>query len=230
MKSIVIVADSSFVVETIRMALRNAARLKVLGKVDGRKPCGRALHGCQPNVVLVDEMKSADHTLDRIRESREVAPGATVVLLTAQMDEALVANALAAGADACLAKSANLRSLPVMLREIVERNIISAPPAAVAESAAAFAGTDDLTAREREILLLVADGLTNSKIGKQLWVTEQTVKFHLSNIYRKLGVSNRTEASRFAFMHGLASRPGLQLLPTPDAASGALEPVTAGVA
>jgi DNA-binding NarL/FixJ family response regulator len=225
MKSIVIVADSSFVVESIRMALRNAARLKVLGKVDGRQPCGRALHGCQPDIVLVDEMKSADHALDRIREAREVTPGATIVLLTARMEEDLVGKALTAGADACLSKSANLRSLPLLLREVVERNIVSAPPPAMADSSAAFAGTEDLTAREREILMLVADGLTNSRIGKQLWVTEQTVKFHLSNIYRKLGVSNRTEASRFAYMHGLTSRPALQLVPPPDA--GALEPVDA---
>jgi hypothetical protein len=49
----------------------------------------------------------------------------------------------------------------------------------------------------------VAEGNTNARIGRQLWVTEQTVKFHLSNIYRKLGVSNRTEASRYALMNGL---------------------------
>ena len=49
----------------------------------------------------------------------------------------------------------------------------------------------------------MAEGLSNSQIGKQLWVTEQTVKFHSSNIYRKLGVSNRTEASRYALRHGL---------------------------
>ena len=60
-----------------------------------------------------------------------------------------------------------------------------------------------ITERELEILQYVAEGLSNSQIGKQLWVTEQTVKFHLSNIYRKLGVSNRTEASRYALRHGL---------------------------
>ena len=56
-----------------------------------------------------------------------------------------------------------------------------------------------LTERELEILQHVAEGLSNSQIGKQLWVTEQTVKFHLSNIYRKLGVGNRTEATRYAY-------------------------------
>jgi DNA-binding CsgD family transcriptional regulator len=54
-----------------------------------------------------------------------------------------------------------------------------------------------LTKRENEILRLVADGLPNAEIARRLWVTEQTVKFHLSNIYRKLGVSNRTQASQW---------------------------------
>jgi DNA-binding NarL/FixJ family response regulator len=60
-----------------------------------------------------------------------------------------------------------------------------------------------LTDRELEILRLVAEGYTNGRIARQLWVTEQTVKFHLSNTYRKLGVANRTEASRYAHVHGL---------------------------
>jgi DNA-binding CsgD family transcriptional regulator len=60
-----------------------------------------------------------------------------------------------------------------------------------------------LTQRELELLCLVASGATNSLLARQLFVTEQTVKFHLSNIYRKLGVANRTQASRFAYAHGL---------------------------
>ena len=61
----------------------------------------------------------------------------------------------------------------------------------------------ELTKRELEILLLVADGSSNGQLAKKLWVTEQTVKFHLSNIYRKLEVANRTEASRWAHLNGL---------------------------
>jgi DNA-binding CsgD family transcriptional regulator len=64
-----------------------------------------------------------------------------------------------------------------------------------------------LTARELEILRAVAEGHTNARIGRLLWVTEQTVKFHLSNIYRKLGVSNRTEASRYALVNGMVILP-----------------------
>src|SRR5205807_6268420 len=72
------------------------------------------------------------------------------------------------------------------------------------------AGDEDenvaLTRREREILALVAEGHSNRDLARMLWVTEQTVKFHLSNIYRKLDVANRTEASRWAQLHDLLPR------------------------
>ena len=60
-----------------------------------------------------------------------------------------------------------------------------------------------LTTRETEILGLAAQGMTNGRIARELWITEQTVKFHLANTYRKLGVANRTEASRYAFVNAL---------------------------
>jgi DNA-binding CsgD family transcriptional regulator len=64
-----------------------------------------------------------------------------------------------------------------------------------------------LTPRELEVLQLVASGSSNMEIAQALWVTEQTVKFHLSNVYRKLDVANRTEASHYAHVNGLVSAP-----------------------
>jgi DNA-binding NarL/FixJ family response regulator len=211
MKTMVIVADSSFVIETIRLALRNSAGLKILGKLDGRESVRRSIAEHQPNIVLVDEMRNSDDALERIRECRLEVPAASILLLTMRMDEESVSKAIDAGVDACLSKSTHLPTVGTLIREVVDRNIISAPPSSVSE--AKLAGTmQELTAREREILSLVADGLTNAGIGRELWVTEQTVKFHLSNIYRKLGVSNRTEASRFAHVNGLVHGSGPRLV------------------
>jgi DNA-binding NarL/FixJ family response regulator len=231
----VIVADSSFVIETIRLALRSAAGLNLIGKVDGRAPVRRPIAESQPEIVLVDEMQSSEHALERIRECREEAPASVILLLTMRMEDQWVSEALAAGADACLSKSAHLPSLGTLIREIVSRNIVCALPRAVAEASRPLAGHVDLTAREREILTLVADGLTNATIGKQLWVTEQTVKFHLSNIYRKLGVANRTEASRYAHMKGMMRGLGPRPVPAPQepartATVRELRPVHAGAA
>jgi DNA-binding NarL/FixJ family response regulator len=206
MKKMVLVADSSFVIETIRLALRSAAGLNVIGKVDGRASVRRPIAEAQPEIVLVDEMQSSENALERIRECREEAPLSVILLLTMRMEDEWVSKALAAGCDACLSKSAHLPSLGTLIREIVARNIVTALPATLAEGKLPLAAGDELTAREREILGLVSDGLTNARIGRELWVTEQTVKFHLSNIYRKLGVSNRTQASRYAYTHGMLRR------------------------
>ena len=80
----------------------------------------------------------------------------------------------------------------------------SLPEKQVADDAAKAAG---LTDRETAILKALARGLSNDAIGKELWVAEQTVKFHLTNIYRKLGVANRTEAARYAYQQGLIESP-----------------------
>jgi DNA-binding NarL/FixJ family response regulator len=195
------------VIETIRLTLRHAAGLEVNGNVDGRGPVCRAIADSQPDTILIDEMQSPEGALERIRECREAAPSASIVLLTIRMEHAWVGQALAAGVDACLSKAAPLTSLGTLIREIVNGNIVTALPPAEAAGTPTLPTSEQLTTREYEILVLVAQGLTNARIGKRLWVTEQTVKFHLSNVYRKLGVSNRTEASRYAHVHGVLRRP-----------------------
>ena len=94
-------------------------------------------------------------------------------------------------------------SLGTMLREVVRGNVVHRfEPKPVATISAC-----PLTTREREILGLASEGHTNGQIARLLWVTEQTVKFHLSNTYRKLGVANRTEASHYAHVNNLVSAP-----------------------
>jgi DNA-binding NarL/FixJ family response regulator len=222
MKSMVVVADSSFVIETIRLALRSCTSFNVMGKVDGRRAVGGAIRDARPDIVLVDEMHNGEDALERVRECRDEAPSATIVLLTMRMEDAWVAEAITAGAAACLSKSAHLPSLGTLIREVVDRNIVTAVPPP--RSDGTLPGNVELTAREGEILGLAAHGLTNSQIGKRLWVTEQTVKFHLSNIYRKLGVSNRTEASSYAHRRNLVTRSGPHPLPAPHPA-GRVAPV-----
>ena len=95
------------------------------------------------------------------------------------------------------------------IRQAFEASIYLAHSAAASSprEPGVAAETPELTRREFEILQLVAEGHSNSQLAKMLWVTEQTVKFHLSNIYRKLDVANRTEASRWAQIHGLLPEP-----------------------
>jgi DNA-binding NarL/FixJ family response regulator len=204
MKRLLIIADHSFVVEAIRLALRQTAGFKVVGFIDGRKNASLAIRQAQPDVVLVDEMQQTAHALERLRETAAEAPNAKTLLLTLRMEPALQEEAFAAGAHAIVSKTVHPVSLGTLVREIANGNVVRSyrPPTKSAHS-------DEecpLTERELEILMLVAEGLTNSRIARKLWVTEQTVKFHLSNTYRKLGIANRTEACRYAYTHDLVGR------------------------
>jgi DNA-binding NarL/FixJ family response regulator len=118
--------------------------------------------------------------------------------------------ALQAGASAYVVKSAHPDDFASAIRQTFSHSVYFAnarrsngdkPDANVSADHA------DLTKREREILRLAAEGHSNAQLARMLWVTEQTVKFHLSNVYRKLNVSNRTEAARWAQVHGLVPTP-----------------------
>jgi DNA-binding NarL/FixJ family response regulator len=202
MKRLMIVADHSFVVQAIRLALRQTAGFQVVGFFDGRGSVRNALQELRPDVVLVDDMQEADNALARLREVTEEAPNAKSMLLTLQMDSDWLEQAFDAGAQAVVSKTVHPVSLGTLLREISHGNVVhrfERRPAAVVEEDC------PLTDRELEILKLVSEGHTNGRIARELWVTEQTVKFHLSNTYRKLGVANRTEASRYAHLHNLTA-------------------------
>ena len=211
MKRLIIVADHSLVAHSIRLALKQTTGFKVVGVIDGRVTARDALMDLRPDVVLVDEMYDAradgaqrpDHAFARLREAADHAPGAQRLLLTLHMDEERLNEVFEAGAHAVLSKGMHPVSLGTMLREVVRGNVVHRferrPAAATADC--------PLTLREKEILGLVAEGATNGQIARTLWVTEQTVKFHLSNTYRKLGVSNRTEASHYAHLNNLMPAP-----------------------
>jgi DNA-binding NarL/FixJ family response regulator len=197
-----IVADHSFVVQAIRLALRQTAGFHVVGFFDGRSSIVEAIEQLTPDVVLVDDMQEIECAMARLREVSEHAPEAKSLMLTLRMDADALDAAFAAGAHAVVSKNVHPVSLGTLLREISLNNVVHRYErrTAVVEEADC-----PLTDRELEILRLVSEGYTNNRIARQLWVTEQTVKFHLSNTYRKLGVANRTEASRYAHIHNLTA-------------------------
>jgi DNA-binding NarL/FixJ family response regulator len=203
---VLIIAEGGLAAEGIRRGLRHAPSCRVLGFANGRIPCGPTVTEAAPDIVVIDEMRDSQATLARIREARAAVPTAKLLLLSADMSPSSLAEASAAGIDAAIAKTAHLASVGMLVREVAAGNVYHAFAAAPVEVQDTGA-TDMLTARELEILRLVAAGLSNNRIAAQLWVAEQTVKFHLSNIYRKLGLANRTEASHYAHMHGLLGAP-----------------------
>jgi DNA-binding NarL/FixJ family response regulator len=202
---LLLVADDPLSASALRRALRTAAAFDVLdGYADGLASCAAIMAAHRPGVVVVDQMRSRDTTIRRIGEVRAALPKAKIVLLQNAMDPSWLTAAAAAGADAAIAKSFRLEGIGALVREVAAGNVFHAFDAAhTAPRPCMGSELSQLTERELEILRLVAAGAPNSRIAARLWITEQTVKFHLSNVYRKLGVANRTEASHHAYTHGL---------------------------
>ena len=199
---ILIVADNAVTANGIKLEMRHATGCRIVGFLSGRRSCGLIAAQEKPDVVLLDDMHSTELTLERIAELRRSVPESKIVLLTLCMDADWLAQASDAGIDAAVAKVARPGGIGTLVREIVRGNVFHAFASGTAR---AVPRRHELTARELEILQLAASGNSNRRIAERLWVTEQTVKFHLSNVYRKLGVSNRTEASHLAHMDGLVT-------------------------
>lgn len=139
-----------------------------------------------------------------VRESCARVPSLKVIVVSGSEDQKKIDAAFAAGAAAYVLKRAHPEDLASAFRQMFSRSLYLANGRAPASATLAReADNVGLTRREREILQLVAEGGTNGEVARRLWVTEQTVKFHLANIFRKLDVTNRTQASRWAHAHGL---------------------------
>jgi DNA-binding NarL/FixJ family response regulator len=142
-----------------------------------------------------------------VKRVREEFGDVRVIVLSAFEDQLSIESALAAGAAAYVVKTAHPHDLATAIRQVFDPSLYLAGGKIGRRSLLSAAngenGIRELTRREHEILRLVAQGHSNSELAKMLWITEQTIKFHLSNIYRKLDVANRTEAARWAQVQGL---------------------------
>jgi DNA-binding NarL/FixJ family response regulator len=171
--------------------------------------------------ALPDLLVTGLHASDRdvpdvelIGRARALAPGLKVVVFTADGDPDRVEASLRAGADAYVLETADAQDLLCALRQVFSQSIFLPAAGSVARLAPVVrvVPAHGLTRRELEILRLVAEGHSNAQLARMLWVTEQTVKFHLSNIYRKLAVGNRTEAARWAQVNGVLDRTSLRVV------------------
>ena len=230
-RTVVLVDRHPLWLETLAQVCERAS-LVVRAKLTSSAAACERIAELQPALLITGIRMAADE-MDGIaltRRVRETVPGIKVMVLSSYEDREHIDAALAAGAEAYVFKSAHPDDLLSAIRQAFRHSVYFAgarPQAnagngAPAAPAGAGAGAA-LTRRELEILQLVAHGHSNAELARMLWVTEQTVKFHLSNIYRKLNVANRTEASHRAQLQGLLVQP------EPDADEpGALHPLGTG--
>jgi DNA-binding NarL/FixJ family response regulator len=186
----------------VRRALDSAQDIEVVGEADAGTKVLPMITRTEPDVVLLDlRMPQLDGLtcLDLIRKRH---PDVKVVVLSVFSDSDHIKEALKRGAAGYIVKSVSPVDLAAAVRQALDEDLDHALGIAE-EQGEGIAKADGLTKREIEILRAVAHGLSNHEIGEKLWVTEQTVKFHLTNIYRKLDVENRTEAARYAYENRL---------------------------
>lgn len=184
-------------VDGVAHAIDQSSSMKTVLMASSGDDATAQLEQAHPDVVLVEPwMRSGDGIAFISRISME-HPEIPVIALSRLWDEQHVAESRAAGAVAHLPKTTDLNDLPALVRQVLAG--IELHPPAVAGAAL----RSPLTAREREVLRLASKGMSNAEIARELFVTEQTVKFHLSNTYRKLGAHNRTEASHRAAQAGI---------------------------
>jgi DNA-binding NarL/FixJ family response regulator len=178
----------------------------VAGKATSPTVALQLVDNHKPDVVItgIGMAPGEMNGIDFLRKARERVPNLRVIVLSSHTDPAWINRALEAGAVAYVVKSAHPDDLSSAIRQVFEHSVYFAGSRPSVRPAPPFSEElAELTLRERQILTLVAEGHSNAKLAKMLWVTEQTVKFHLSNVYRKLNVANRTEASWWAQRHGL---------------------------
>ena len=194
--------DHRLILAGVRRALDEVDDLEVVGEAETGSQVLPLIHQTSPDLVLLDLRLPDMNGLACLDAIRKRYPEVKVVVLSAFSDPEHIQAAFQRGATAYIVKSVNPVDLPSALRQALEETVY--------QGVRVFGdmGRSDgdglgLTERELSMLKALARGLSNSAISKEFWVTEQTVKFHLSNIYRKLGVANRTEAARFAFERGL---------------------------
>jgi two-component system, NarL family, response regulator DegU len=213
-------------------AVLDGLGLATVGKATSPADGLRLITEHHPDIVVTDIDFGPDQIggTSYLRDVIEAGSDIKVIVLSTHGEASVVTDVLTAGATAYAMKHVHPDDLASAIRQIFEHSVVFAPGSGISHRIRRLtpgAGTPDpvateppskdepanlgahLTRREREILTHVSEGMANAEIARLLWVSEQTVKFHLSNIYRKLNVTNRTQASRWARLGRVAGEQNL---------------------
>lgn len=197
-----------------------AVGVRVLGSATLAEDAAEMLREKRPSLFIVGlnraeaKRQQADFLLDVAGEIETVS----TIVVSSDADPAFIEHCLSCGASAYVLKTIRPEDLSATIRQAVDRRVyLFGAPRRPHDSE-----LDKLTPRELEVLLHVAEGLSNADVAKRLWISAATVKFHLMKTYEKLGVTNRTGAVRWAQRQGLlSSEPGPTSRPRPPAKAAA---------
>lgn len=200
---IVIADDHPLVLEGIKTALEQSGDIDVVGTTTSGSRVVPLVSRLRPDMALLDLHMPGRSGIESLKVITQRHPEVKVVMLSASQDPADVAGAFAAGAAAYIVKRVRSVDIASALRQVFEGTVYHRPATGLAPQQDDRCLAMGLTTREKTVLEAVAKGMSTKAISSELWVSEQTVKFHLGNIYRKMGVPNRAGALRFAFENRL---------------------------
>lgn len=207
---VMLVDDHAIVRRGLRSILELEPDISVVAEAGERSEALRLLDRVEPDVILLDLKLSADHDAEGLELCSEIIacrPDSRVVILSTFLDENLLNQALRRGAKAYVLKEVDLVELVRIIRAVSRGE--SGFDGRSAEMMRALVAHDgdgvelDLTARECQVVGLLAHGLTNREIGARMYVSESTAKFHVHNVMRKLGVRRRAEVAYAAGKLGI---------------------------
>jgi DNA-binding NarL/FixJ family response regulator len=203
--------------EVVRLGMRAAFELEgdigVVGEASNGAEALAKISVLAPEVILMDVRMEKMGGIEACREIKSTYPNIAVIMLTSYPDDEAVAASIIAGASGYLLKNVSRGELLKAVRQVATGQSLLKPEAtkkAIAHMTTVANGNpqtpgEDLTAREREVLALVARGYTNKQIADSLYLSEKTARNHVSHILEKLGFSRRSEAAAYAAEHKLIS-------------------------
>ena len=200
---VVLAEDQALMRDAVRLVCDEAEDVELVGEVANGHELLPLLKRVEADVVLLDVQLPGLDGLACLEALAEHHPGVKVAMLSAVEDAQVIESAFRRGADAYIFKSVNPFDLPAAIRQLVDGSVIHRSVASSSNAAAPKAA--GLSEKEVTVLVELCHGHTNKQIAAKLWLSEQTVKFHLRNVYRKLGIKSRTEALRYAYDHDLVA-------------------------
>jgi len=210
--SVLIADDHSLLRQGLKQILELEKDISVVAQASNGSEAVQCAKECKPDVILMDINMPGTNGLQAIKEIKQEKLQCRIIVLTIHEDREYLFKTLQMGAEGYVLKDAE----PSVLIEAI-RNVNSGQsyiqPNMTSELVREFnrvtmhekekRDDSNLTSREVEVLELIAEGMINKEIAKQLYISEKTVKNHVSNIFRKLNVSDRTQAAIYAFKHNI---------------------------
>jgi len=204
---VLITDDHGVVRQGLRMFLSRDPEVEVVGEAANGREAVDMARGLAPDVVLMDLLMPVMDGISATEAIRAEMPGVEVIALTSVLEDASVTGAVRAGAIGYLLKDTDTDELRRAIKAAAEGRVHLAPEAAarLMREVRAPESPEALTARETEVLELLARGRANKQIASSLYVSEKTVKAHVSSILMKLGVKSRTQAALHAVRTGVVN-------------------------